>query len=55
MFNTIRLEEASRTLMIYDQNNSHVMSARLGVLMPHDVHPYKCLPKHPDNDQKVVS
>lgn len=53
MFNTIRLEEAPRNLMIYDKNSSLVMSARLGVMMPHNIHPYKCLP-HGDHYRSDV-
>ena len=44
IFKTIRIEEASRNLLVYDRDNILVSSARLGVNMGHDLHPYKCLP-----------
>ena len=53
LFQTIRLEEGSRKLLLYNSNNSQIMSARLGVNMTHDVHPYKCLPDgHEGQDVK---
>ena len=44
IFQTIRLEESSRSLLVYASNNSLVTRARLGVAMAPDLHPYKCLP-----------
>ena len=44
IFQTIRLEESSRSLLVYSSNNSLVTRARLGVAMAPDLHPYKCLP-----------
>ena len=55
IFKTIRLEEASRNLLVYDHDNNLVSSARLGVNMGDHLHPYKCLPgdhDHPEAEAK---
>jgi len=44
MFDRIRLEEAHRNLMVYGPNKSLIMTGQLGVQMPHELHPYSCLP-----------
>eukprot|EP00092_Neocalanus_flemingeri_P006045 GFUD01006514.1.p1 GENE.GFUD01006514.1~~GFUD01006514.1.p1 ORF type:complete len:810 (-),score=153.12 GFUD01006514.1:109-2538(-) len=44
IFETVRLEEAHRNLLVYDHNNSLIIAGRLGVQMPHEIHPYSCLP-----------
>ena len=49
IFKTIRIEEATRNLLVYDQDNILVSSARLGVNMGDHLHPYKCLPGDHDH------
>ena len=49
IFKTIRLEEASRNLLVFDHDNILVSSARLGVNMGDHLHPYKCLPGDHDH------
>ena len=49
IFKTIRIEEATRNLLVYDRDNSLMSSARLGVNMGDHLHPYKCLPGDHDH------
>ena len=49
IFKTIRLEEASRNLLVFDHDNILVSSARLGIHMGDHLHPYKCLPGDHDH------
>ena len=49
IFKTIRIEEATRNLLVYDRDNILVSSARLGVNMGDHLHPYKCLPGDHDH------
>jgi len=44
IFERVRLEEAHRNLLVYGPNNSLVITGKLGVQMPHDLHSYSCLP-----------
>ena len=43
LFERVRLEEASRRLLVFYPNNSLVVAAHLGTHMPHSTHPYPCL------------